>query len=99
MWIFRGSPLLSILDAVFTVSPKRQYRGMVRPTTPATTGPVWIPMRSFKVSLGRCEMEWVLTAASRSKAIDAISPACLSPLRRGRPETLQNRIANTMEVS
>lgn len=29
----------SILEAVFTVSPKRQYRGMVRPTTPATQGP------------------------------------------------------------
>lgn len=29
----------SIRDAVLTVSPKRQYRGMVRPTTPATQGP------------------------------------------------------------
>lgn len=26
-------------EAVFTVSPNRQYRGMVVPTTPATTGP------------------------------------------------------------
>lgn len=33
------SPLDSIRDAVFTVSPKRQYRGIVWPTTPATTGP------------------------------------------------------------
>lgn len=33
------SPVDSIRDAVFTVSPKRQYRGMVRPTTPATQGP------------------------------------------------------------
>lgn len=32
-------PVDSILDAVFTVSPKRQYRGMVSPTTPATQGP------------------------------------------------------------
>lgn len=31
--------LLSILDAMFTVSPNRQYLGMVIPTTPATTGP------------------------------------------------------------
>lgn len=29
----------SIRDAVLTVSPNRQYRGIVRPTTPATTGP------------------------------------------------------------
>ena len=39
MWIFRGSPFDSILDEVLTVSPNRQYRGMARPTTPATTGP------------------------------------------------------------
>lgn len=31
--------LLSMREAVFTVSPNRQYRGMVVPTTPATTGP------------------------------------------------------------
>lgn len=31
--------LLSILEAMFTVSPNRQYLGMVIPTTPATTGP------------------------------------------------------------
>lgn len=27
-------------DAVVTVSPNRQYRGMIKPTTPATHGPV-----------------------------------------------------------
>ena len=32
MWILRGSPLLSIRDDVFTVSPKRQYRGILIPT-------------------------------------------------------------------
>jgi len=26
-------------EAVLTVSPKRQYRGIFSPTTPATTGP------------------------------------------------------------
>lgn len=36
---FAPKPLDSILEAVFTVSPKRQYRGIVRPTTPAQTGP------------------------------------------------------------
>lgn len=89
--ILRGSPLLSMREAVLTVSPKRQYRGMVSPTTPATTGPtilvqsqvickigikpVWIPIRSLRTSLGRCDMEWFFTAASKSKAIEAISPA------------------------
>lgn len=33
------SPVDSIREAVLTVSPNRQYRGMVRPTTPATHGP------------------------------------------------------------
>ena len=33
------SPLLSILLAVFTVSPNRQYRGMAKPTTPAAQAP------------------------------------------------------------
>ena len=33
------SPLDSILEAVLTVSPKRQYLGMVNPTTPAHTEP------------------------------------------------------------
>lgn len=33
------NPVDSILEAVLTVSPKRQYRGIVRPTTPATQGP------------------------------------------------------------
>ena len=36
---FLPSPLDSILDAVFTVSPNRQYRGILRPTTPATHAP------------------------------------------------------------
>jgi hypothetical protein len=29
----------SILEAVLTASPKRQYRGIFNPTTPATVGP------------------------------------------------------------
>ena len=39
------SPWDSILEAVLTVSPNRQYRGIFNPTTPATTGPEWIPIR------------------------------------------------------
>ena len=33
------SPLDSMREAVLTVSPKRQYLGILRPTIPATTGP------------------------------------------------------------
>lgn len=40
MWIFKASPFDSILDAVFTVSPNRQYRGIFKPTTPATHEPM-----------------------------------------------------------
>ena len=32
-------PLDSMRDAVLTVSPNKQYRGIFKPTTPATTGP------------------------------------------------------------
>ena len=34
------SPFDSIRDAVFTVSPNKQYLGILRPTTPATTEPM-----------------------------------------------------------
>jgi len=34
-------PVDSMREAVFTVSPNRQYRGIFSPTTPATTGPVF----------------------------------------------------------
>jgi hypothetical protein len=40
---------------MFTVSPKRQYRGAERPTTPAATDPEWKPMRTIIGSSGRCE--------------------------------------------
>ncbi len=34
------SPLDSIFDAMLTVFPNKQYRGIFEPTIPATTGPV-----------------------------------------------------------
>lgn len=43
MLIFPGSLVDCILEAVFTVSPKKQYLGTLIPTTPATAGPLWIP--------------------------------------------------------
>lgn len=39
MAIHKPSPLDSILDAVLTVSPNKQYRGILVPTTPAQTEP------------------------------------------------------------
>mmetsp|Transcript_2848 Transcript_2848/g.4133 ORF Transcript_2848/g.4133 Transcript_2848/m.4133 type:complete len:107 (+) Transcript_2848:264-584(+) len=38
-WMRFFSEFDSIREAVFTVSPKRQYRGFREPTTLATTGP------------------------------------------------------------
>lgn len=38
-------PVDSILEAVVTVSPNRQYLGMVKPTTPATQGPLEVTRR------------------------------------------------------
>lgn len=35
--------VVCILEAVLTVSPKKQYLGTLIPTTPATAGPEWIP--------------------------------------------------------
>ena len=43
---YSRKPCDSILEARFTVSPKRQYLGMMLPTTPATTGPVFRPVDS-----------------------------------------------------
>ena len=40
MSYFKSSPVDSILDAVLTVSPNRQYLGIFRPTTPEQTGPL-----------------------------------------------------------
>lgn len=40
--------VVCILEAVLTVSPKKQYLGTLIPTTPATAGPEWIPATSQK---------------------------------------------------
>ena len=45
MCILLGRPWDSILLAMLTVSPNRQYRGIRVPTTPAMTDPVWMPIR------------------------------------------------------
>lgn len=39
-------------DAVFTVSPKRQYLGAAVPITPAATAPLWNPIRTMSFSSG-----------------------------------------------
>uniref|UniRef100_A0A182IL00 Uncharacterized protein n=1 Tax=Anopheles atroparvus TaxID=41427 RepID=A0A182IL00_ANOAO len=45
--IFSASPFDSIRLAVLTVSPNRQYRGIFRPTTPATQGPSYPQPKLF----------------------------------------------------
>lgn len=39
IWMRLGRLLLSMREAVFTVSPNRQKRGFMLPTTEATTAP------------------------------------------------------------
>jgi hypothetical protein len=48
MFTLPTSPLLSMRLAVFTVSPQMSYWNFFTPTMPATTGPVWMPMRISK---------------------------------------------------
>uniref|UniRef100_A0A1B0AQX5 Uncharacterized protein n=1 Tax=Glossina palpalis gambiensis TaxID=67801 RepID=A0A1B0AQX5_9MUSC len=86
-FITGGTPLDSMREAVFTVSPNKQYRGIFRPTTPAHTGPVWIPMRKSNLLSGRCLILNSDTAFSKWRDIEAISAACISLLRIGNPET------------
>ena len=47
-WILSGSPLLSILLVVLTVSPNKQYRGILTPTTPAQQGPQNKNVKNFQ---------------------------------------------------
>ena len=48
MWIFMGSAVVSILLAMLIVSiSTHNQRGILLPTTPDTTGPVWIPTLKF----------------------------------------------------
>ena len=45
------NPVDSILEAVLTVSPNKQYRGIFKPTTPATTIPVCTPNVELRQAL------------------------------------------------
>lgn len=49
--------------------------------------PVWMPILSFNVSCGLCSILWCLTASNKSRDIEAISPAWLSPFLIGKPDT------------
>jgi len=46
--IFPGVPLLSQRLATLTVLPNKQYRGILLPTTPATTSPLLIPILIYR---------------------------------------------------
>lgn len=80
-------PVDSILDAMLTVSPNKQYLGMAVPTTPAAHPPVCRPIRSCSLDPGRWRILKLVTPFNKSSAILAISPACFFPFRRGRPLT------------
>mmetsp|Transcript_22873 Transcript_22873/g.68752 ORF Transcript_22873/g.68752 Transcript_22873/m.68752 type:complete len:267 (-) Transcript_22873:1431-2231(-) len=56
-WILPGAQVLSIRDAVLTVSPTSLYRGHSRPTTPARSFPEFRPMRTLirPSSMNRCK--------------------------------------------
>ena len=47
-------PVDSMRLATLTVSPKRQYLGIVTPTTPPTTDPLCRPQRIINWRSGRC---------------------------------------------
>jgi len=52
--IFPGSPVVSILDAMFTASPQISYNGFWAPTTPAVTSPWEIPILNLKRKVVFC---------------------------------------------
>ena len=60
-----GSDVLSILDAVFIVSPKMENLGSLVPIRPLTTGPVCMPTRTT-VGVWSCGMTTVLAQRSRA---------------------------------
>lgn len=74
-FVYLRSPVDSILEVVFTVSPNKQYLGILCPTTPATQEPECIPIRSLRTSLGRCLILDCLIAFNKCNDIEAISPA------------------------
>lgn len=78
--VYGPSPVDSMRLAVLTVSPNKQYRGILLPTMPATTGPVCAPLRICRRSPGRFGTWKTDEAANRSNAIVAISDTCLSPV-------------------
>lgn len=61
IWICEGSPVVLSRDVTFTVSPKRQKRGLSKPITPAATGPTITKVRRF----------------SQNSFLNAPSPRCI----------------------
>lgn len=44
-WIRSSTPVESILEATFTAFPQMSYWGLCAPITPATTGPMLMPIQ------------------------------------------------------
>ena len=74
------------LDAVLTVSPNRQYLGILIPTTPATHGPVCSPILTESFSCRLWRISNLATSWRIFRDILAISTAWRSSLGSGRPE-------------
>ena len=83
------SPFDSILEAVFTVSPNKQYRGIVLPTTPATTGPA-------KKSNKQKKQLKVRTVWSNNLSFNLFSTGVVLGITL---PTFQGKCANTMSKS
>ena len=75
--------LISIqYNLIVEVTPNKifyQYFGIFGPVTIPTTGPEWIPIRSWSRKFGTRGTLKFPEAAARSKAIDAITITCLFP--------------------
>ena len=57
-----------------------------------TSSPEWIPIRSWSFVSGMCRIVKDRMAESRWRDMEAISPACWSPLRMGRPDTTMSDV-------
>mmetsp|Transcript_50960 Transcript_50960/g.124169 ORF Transcript_50960/g.124169 Transcript_50960/m.124169 type:complete len:277 (-) Transcript_50960:1122-1952(-) len=97
-WMRSASLLLSMREAVLTVSPNTWNRGLRFPATPANSSPVWIPTRTFMFIAHSLASEFsrmpstCLTSSLRRMGIarnmsSAQSTACLacSGVRWGHP--------------
>lgn len=69
-WINQLTRLVvCILEAVFTVSPKKQYLGTLMPTTPATAGPEWIPSGKWNTLVCNCVHSLIILSGEKKQFV------------------------------